>query len=912
MRTRTMFGLLAFIAMLTVAPFFARAASPGPKLQLQYATFDPLVSEPVVPAALRGKEEVARYYLVQFDGPIESAWREALEHAGVAIVDYVPDWAYLARLDSTMADEVSRQPHVRWVGPYRPAYKLGQELRQPSEKELDVMIQVFAGEDLPRVAQGLTKLGATVRSTSPGDLAGYIRATLPASALVQVANLSEVCWVERYHAAEPANDVAREIMAVNETWARTGLFGAGQIVAVADTGLDNGDKRTLHLDFRGRLLKAYALGRPPDDWSDDSSHGTHVAGSILGSGDLSGSDPHNHDYADSFAGVAPEASLIFQSLRDGEGTFSAGIPDDLKQLFAPPYRDGARVHSNSWGGSTGGDDNPLGGYVAQSRHVDEFTWTHKDMTILFSAGNQGTDADSDGLVDTDSLQYPGTAKNAITIGASETERYSGGYARTWGETWPDDYQEHPVSNDRISNDARGIAAFSGRGPTDDGRIKPDLVAPGTNIISARSQNADGTGWGVYDDDYLYMGGTSMATPLTSGAAALVRERYVRYQGIPNPSGALVKATLINGAESIAPGQYPVGPCQEIPDQAPNPVSGWGRVNLANAIAPGASRWVLFKEEKPGLSTGQTTSYEINLLGSSRDLAAFVPLPGAKPAEGDAAQLASASCVQVLEDVGFEGQYGAWETEGEVWWSAYSHSGDYSAWLGGKDEMHDWLWQSLYIPANATRITLSFWYLQDSTEEVCGYDDLWVGFYQQDWDDWLAEALWQDGMAVTEDWTYKQITLREEQLEALRGKSVHLTFELTTDDYGPTSVRIDDVSLEVCTGPQDVAPTPLRVTLAWTDYPGSLTAAKTLVNDLDLEVIAPDGTHYRGNGGAQPDRFNPVEDITIARPLAGLYQIVVRGHNVPSGPQPFAVVASGANSGQGLDQRCYLPLILRIR
>jgi len=903
--------LVLVASILFAVPWLTVAASPGPRVQLKYAAFDPLAREPIIPAALLGRKEEAAYYLVQFTGPIETAWRDDLVALGARIMDYVPDWAYLVAMDADLAGQAAKLGRVRWVGPYRPAYKLSQELRQPAEKSLDVLIQIFADRDVELAAKDLTALGAQVRSASAGDLAGYIRATLPTGALVQVDNLPAVSWIERYHPVEPANDVSREIMTITETWARTGLFGAGQIVAVADTGLDNGNPAALHRDFRGRLLKAYALGRPPDDWSDASGHGTHVAGSILGNGARSGSNPAAHDYAGSFAGVAPEASLIFQSLRDGEGNFSTGIPSNLNELFQPPYQDGARIHSNSWGGNTGGDDNPLGGYVSQARHVDEFTWTHKDMTILFSAGNQGVDADSDGVVDLDSLQYPGTAKNAITIGASESER-SGGYARTWGETWPDDFKERPVSTDRISNDPRGIAAFSGRGPTDDGRIKPDLVAPGTNIVSVRSQDAEGTGWGAYDDYYLYMGGTSMATPLTSGAAALVRERYVRHQGVAKPSGALIKATLINGAESISPGQYPVGPCQEIPDQTPNMASGWGRVNLANAIAPLAPRWTLFRDSQPGLSTGQTVSYDISLQGSSRDLAAFAPLPGEPDAASEPAPQAGATCQQLLYDGGFEYQGYNWQTEGNIWLSEQAHSGAYSAWLGGQDNAHDWLWQSLYIPANATRVTLSFWYTQDSEENYCGYDDFWVGFYEPDWGDWFAELLWQDGKAVTEGWAYKQITLREAQLAAIRDQNVHLAFELTTDDYGPTSVRLDDVTLEICTAAPDATPTPLRVTLVWTDYPGALWAAKTLVNDLDLEVVAPDGRRYRGNGGTQPDRLNPVEDVIIPSPLAGRHQIVVRGYNVPSGPQPFAIVASGADSGTGLDHRGFLPLIRKTR
>ena len=79
----------------------------------------------------------------------------------------------------------------------------------------------------------------------------------------------------------------------------------------------------------------------------------------------------------------------------------------------------------------------------------------------------------------------------------------------------------------MSDDPTGLAAFSSRGPTDDGRIQPDVFAPGTNILSLRSTRTSATGWGLYqhNSNYLFMGGTSMSTPITAGAVVLIREFY---------------------------------------------------------------------------------------------------------------------------------------------------------------------------------------------------------------------------------------------------------------------------------------------------------------------------------------------------------------------------------------------------
>src|SRR5439155_4938446 len=129
--------------------------------------------------------------------------------------------------------------------------------------------------------------------------------------------------------------------------------------------------------------------------------------------------------------------------------------------------------------------------------------------------------------------------------------------------------------------------FSSRGPADDGRVKPDIVAPGTNIVSARSHYPGaGTLYGPYETNanYVYSAGTSMATPLAAGAGVLARQ-WLTLHGIADPSGASVKAVLLNTAANMAPGQYGTGPTQEIPYTRPNSVDGWGRVDLGFMEAP---------------------------------------------------------------------------------------------------------------------------------------------------------------------------------------------------------------------------------------------------------------------------------------------------------------------------------------
>jgi subtilisin family serine protease len=147
------------------------------------------------------------------------------------------------------------------------------------------------------------------------------------------------------------------------------------------------------------------------------------------------------------------------------------------------------------------------------------------MVILFAAGNCG-------IYGSNTVLAPGTAKNSITVGSSENDR-------------PDKGNNTDNIND--------IAFFSSRGFTDDNRIKPDVVAPGTYIISTRSSKASRTmGLGNYDANthYTYGGGTSMSTPIVAGMVALIRQYYLQNENI-TPTAALIKATLINGAVNLS-------------------------------------------------------------------------------------------------------------------------------------------------------------------------------------------------------------------------------------------------------------------------------------------------------------------------------------------------------------------------
>ncbi|MBN1583155.1 MAG: S8 family serine peptidase [Anaerolineae bacterium] len=610
-------------APLTILPATSPDSAARIPIRLANYTFDPLqeITPRLIPSGLllqTSDSEQTGYYFVQFQGPVQQQWKEAVTAAGGQIMDYIPDFTFIVAMDEAARHTVEAMDVVRWVGAYHPIYRLEKSLLNATllaqENQLvEVTIVVFKTLDVNTFAGRVQSLGGQILDTSQTHWEAKIHAHIPTNALNRIAALNGAKWIEPAPQWRLTNSEADNLMGVREVWDTHGLYGAGQVVAVCDTGLDQGSilPANLHDDFEdgsgnSRMIAIY--DRAGDGANDvNSGHGTHVAGSVLGNGSRSGSAPASHTYPDAaYVGIAPEASLVFQAVENNANGYLTGIPVDLNNLFVQVIADNAYIHTNSWGAASSGS------YNSYSEDVDQFIWDHPDFTILFSAGNEGRDGDSDGVVDSYSLDSPGTAKNCITVGASENSRASGGYnpggaCWTWGGTggcWPPDYGTNPIRDDLLSDDPGGLAAFSSRGPVEDGRYKPDLVAPGTNIASTKSLSATAaTGWGLLDPErmYMYMGGTSMATPLVAGAAALVRGYYVD-RGI-TPSAALIKATLINGATDLYPGQYGTGSTIEIPTTRPTNVAGWGRVNVENALFPPLPHNRFYEDNTTGLQTG---------------------------------------------------------------------------------------------------------------------------------------------------------------------------------------------------------------------------------------------------------------------------------------------------------------------
>lgn len=600
------------------------------------------------------------HYLVQFIGPIKKEWLAGVKKAGGELRDPFSDFTYIVRTAEENIQQITALPYVRWAGhlPYdariertlleKSSSKRGGASTLPRTRLIpDVYtIEFFGPEDVTRAVPAVKKLGFKILVEDAKAKILIVESTKEgAQQLASIKDLSTVHGIRKIRERavnRTSNDVAAGIMGTASSMA-TGLklSGKGETIGICDTGIDTGDPAHIHQDFQGRVsyIKSYPI--TPDFTSFitnpggndgaadlDSGHGTHVAGSVLGSGAGSAGLP---DTSGPVRGLAYKAKLVFQAVEQemkwkNPGDLArygryllAGIPTDLSKLFQDAYAKGARIHSNSWGGGKPGE------YDEQCRQLDQFVWDKKDFCVLVAAGNDGTDKDGDGKINFTSVTSPATSKNCITVGACENRRTEFNSER-YGKWWPSDYPSSPFKNAPMADNPDQVAAFSSRGPTRDNRLKPEVVAPGTFILSTRSTMIalNNTAWAPFPPSrqYFYMGGTSMATPLTAGAVTLIREYLRTKKKIKSPSAALLKAALIAGATRL-PGITPAG---AIADNH----QGYGRVNIDAVLAVPGPATSNFLDMAPGLTTGAVHSVTIQLQSGSvplRVVLAFTDYPG---------------------------------------------------------------------------------------------------------------------------------------------------------------------------------------------------------------------------------------------------------------------------------------------
>ena len=541
-------------------------------------------------------------FLLQFEGALQPAWAAELAQRGVGLVRYVPDHAYVARANGVKLREIEDLAYVRWTGPFRPEHKVLGGLRNKAANN-DLAVSILLARDSSPAQLGSARGLMKKLSSQSSSRFGHVwRGEVSRAQLDQLAASDAVLWIERAPNMKLFDETASKIVggesAGHATYVQSlGYDGSGVVVSVADSGLHAGEAVTMHPDLFGRVDAFLYYGSTLSDASDEHSHGTHVAGIVAGNGATGITDDYGALWG---LGVAPGAHLVVQRLFDGDGAYT---PDGLftfEQMTREAKQAGADIGSNSWGDDTQGRyDLSAHDFDILVRDANSFAPGDQPYILEFSAGNAGPGAQTIGS--------PAVAKNVIATGASQNNRF--------------DYFIYDFGQE-------AMADFSSRGPTEDGRIKPDVVAPGTWISSLRSPlGNDEFAWGDIDNYYLFQGGTSQAGPHVSGAAAVFVQWYRESHTNATPSPALVKAALINSAADMDD-SVETGP-------VPNFDEGWGRVDLAEII--GSDRSLDFVDQSVTLTTGQ--QFERHVVIADDTLPLFITLaytdvpafPGAVPA-----------------------------------------------------------------------------------------------------------------------------------------------------------------------------------------------------------------------------------------------------------------------------------------
>ena len=520
-------------------------------IHLESGSFDPLIDElPKSRLDDYNDHFSTGMAIVQLSHHTGSSLYELVEQYGLFVLENLGTSNWLVRL-SHPGDltDIQDEESVRWAGPMMPGWRVSESIDTSTNFISVIPAADLTTSDLETLAVDLVIYGADEAwcGLHLCEIKGHPNLEL-------LARDGRIIWSEIAHEIRVTNAVAGAIVGVPEIRnSSLGLDGSGEKITFTDTGIDRD-----HPDIAGRIAGVYTqYGLDNSAKDSNGGHGTHVAITLAGDGS-----------GDSSAeGIAPEAYIVAYALEhDPTGIF--GRIGSIYDMLNHAEQEGSRVAINAWG-----LNGNYGAYTADSRSVDVFVHDNPEFLPIFSAGDDSSQNSS-------MVMAPSTAKNVLSVAASTT------------------------------SPSGSVANFSSQGPSLDGRVKPDLVAPGVAICSGRAEEAAipvGTSCGLGthangNNMYMSLSGSSQATAVAGGSVSLIREFIREDLGISTPTAALLKAASINGAVDLG-----------TPD-IPNSQEGWGQISVSGSVMPEYNGNLLttYHDNSRTLSAGFSTLYQFDL------------------------------------------------------------------------------------------------------------------------------------------------------------------------------------------------------------------------------------------------------------------------------------------------------------
>ncbi len=584
-RSTLLSSVLTFAALPCWAVAATMESDPAFTLDLGGQRFDPLVQVPRSAATSNGGSTLR---LIQFDGPIRPEWLDSLAAQGIQALQYIHPYSYVVWSDDQALTRAATLAGVRWRGDFLPEYKVPPAQRSLDASRHEAMVLVSRYAKSAEFVAAVEGLGGAIKSITPmGRHFSVAHLELGGDRFLELAGFPAVYAVQQI-VPRTAQQMLRGEMsnqavvgayggAPNYTivpgfldWLTgSGYDGTGVIAGIVDGGVFS-----THNDLSTQMASCVSAGGSPTSCgAGHSDHGTHVAAAVAGSGS---SGVLSNGFLRGL-GVAPGAQVISQRYEPFLSDAGPGgmLASGMLTIFRESALSNAVIANNSWGptGTPQGYDIPTQQIDIIARDALPAVAGQQPVIPVWSIMNGG--GDGNGACAPASVGSPDEAKNLFAVGSTTLQSGAGA-------------QQSGIFN-VSSNSAHGNAC--------DGRRIPHIVAPGCSTDSATNSGANA---------FTLMCGTSMASPVVTGAASLFIEKYRDQNAGATPSPALVKAAFtavaadlegFNNADSGVMGHRP------------DRFQGYGRLDLDAVINPSVPV-MLIDQSEVFSATGQSFSLPI--------------------------------------------------------------------------------------------------------------------------------------------------------------------------------------------------------------------------------------------------------------------------------------------------------------